>query len=110
MYTHEYSHQGHTPTKLWVACPRRLLRQYPLETARAVQWALSDAPNPKERRRVQSRCLVVERHTSPHISHQRVVENLRHLCRADRGLGYGHGKELLWADGVQHVIHLKLHC
>jgi len=62
------------------------------------------------RRREEEFCLVVERHTSPHISHWRVVENLRHLCHADRGLGYGHGKQLLWADGAQHVIHLKLHC
>ena len=51
------------------------------------------------RRREEEFGLVVERHTSPHISHRRVVENLGHLCSADRGLGYGHGKELLWADG-----------
>jgi len=62
------------------------------------------------RRREEELGLVVERHPPPHISHRRVVENLRHLCRADRGLGYGHGEELLWADGAQHVIHLKLHC
>jgi len=57
MCPHEYSYWGRTPTKPWVACPLRPLRHYPPQKpARAAQEVLSDAPNPKVRRRARSRC------------------------------------------------------